>query len=510
MSLSLLLHHLIVKILGLQLTFAAKVIGDLIGKSDRTVREWRGTFLCNDGSFPGSLQGRYQLTGVLGQNEELNKHVRKYVRENANIKGKPNMTTASFCQWVNNELLPNSVLEPGFPRKISVDTARRWLHHLDFKVLDRKNGVYIDGHEREDVVAYRKEFIQKMVSIGFINKDNAPTPQAAQCLPEDVRCPPEEQLQKTVVLFHDESIFSANEDQGTQWGEKDNFAIKPKTKGSGIMVSDFIDEFNGYLCLSDTEFSLAKRTYGNNIKKEARQYLEYGESREGYWTSDKFLAQMEHAVKIADIKYPKGLGYCVVWVFDNSSCHNAYADDALNANNMNAKPGGKQAHLRDTEWNEKPQRMVFNIGIPKGLIQVLTERGKYKKSMKLEDMRKEISTHPDFMNEMTKLEHFLHDRGHVCIMLPKFHCELNPIERCWGQAKRYTRSFANYTLPRLRTNVPNGLDSVTLDNIKNYFRKARQYMFAYLEGYVAGPDLEKTVKVYKKVYKLHRKVGVNS
>ena len=64
---------------------------------------------------------------------------------------------------------------------------------------------------------------------------------------------------------------------------------------------------------------------------------------------------MEHAIKIADIKYPKDVGYRVVWVFDNSSCHNAYADDALNANNMNAKPGGKQPCLRDTEWDERPQ-----------------------------------------------------------------------------------------------------------------------------------------------------------
>ena len=66
------------------------------------------------------------------QNEELNKDVTQYVRENANVKGKPNITTASFCQWVNNELLSNHVLEPGFPRKICIDTARRWLHHLEF------------------------------------------------------------------------------------------------------------------------------------------------------------------------------------------------------------------------------------------------------------------------------------------------------------------------------------------------------------------------------------------
>ena len=443
------------------------------------------------------------------QNEELNKELRQYVRENTNVKGKPNMTTASLCQWVNNELLSNHVLEPGFPRKISIDTARRWLHHLEFRVLDRKKGIYIDGHEREDVVTYRQKYLRKMVSLGFINKDNAPTQEAAQCLPEDLRCPPKEQLEKTIILFHDESIFSANEDQGSQWGEKDNFAIKPKSKGSGIMISDFIDEVNGYLRLSDTEYSLAKIKYGNNIKKEAQEYLEYGESREGYWTSNKFLAQMDSAVKIADTKYPKDKGYRVAWVFDNSSCHNAYSENALVAANMNAKPGGKQSHLRGTQWNRKLQRMVFNIGIPKGLIQVLTERGKYDKSMKLEDMRKEISTHPDFMNEKTKLEHFLHDCGHICIMLPKFHCELNPIERCWGQAKRYTRSFTNYSLPRLRINIPNELDSVSLDNIQNYFRKVRQYMFGYLEGFTAGPDLEKTIKKYKKAYKSHRKISTD-
>jgi len=135
------------------------VIGDLINKSDRTVREWRATFLYNDGCFPDSLQGKYQRKGVVWQNEELNMDVRQYIRENANVKGQPNMSTASFCQWVNNELFPNHVLEPGYPHKINIDTARRLLHHLEFRVLDRKKGVYIDGHEREDVVTYHQIYL---------------------------------------------------------------------------------------------------------------------------------------------------------------------------------------------------------------------------------------------------------------------------------------------------------------------------------------------------------------
>ena len=48
---------------------------------------------------------------------------------------------------------------------------------------------------------------------------------------------------------------------------------------------------------------------------------------------------------------------------------------ALVAANMNAKPGGKQSHLRDTQWNGKLQRMIFNIGIPKGLISKCSLKG---------------------------------------------------------------------------------------------------------------------------------------
>ena len=69
--------------------------------------------------------------------------------------------------------------------------------------------------------------------------------------------------------------------------------------------------------------------------------MEYGENKGGYWNSDKFLAQIKDAAKIVDVKYPREKRYKVAWIFDNSSCHGAYADDALNVYKMNAKPGGK-------------------------------------------------------------------------------------------------------------------------------------------------------------------------
>ena len=67
-------------------------------------------------------------------------------------------------------------------------------------------------------------------------------------------------------------------------------------------------------------------------------------------------------------------------------------------------------------------------GIPKGMRLVLEERGINTRNMKADDMRDILSSHPDFQNEKSMIEHFLfEEKGHIVYMLPKFHCELNPI-----------------------------------------------------------------------------------
>ena len=70
-------------------------------------------------------QGQYQRIGVLWKNEDINNKASRYICDNAAVKGKPNLTAGKFCEWVNDELLPNETLEPGFPRKVSVQTGRR-------------------------------------------------------------------------------------------------------------------------------------------------------------------------------------------------------------------------------------------------------------------------------------------------------------------------------------------------------------------------------------------------
>ena len=70
-------------------------------------------------------------------NEDLCEKTRVYVWENAAQRGRFTLTASSFCHWVNNELPPNFVLEPGYSHRVSVETARKWLPELGFEILQQ-------------------------------------------------------------------------------------------------------------------------------------------------------------------------------------------------------------------------------------------------------------------------------------------------------------------------------------------------------------------------------------
>ena len=88
--------------------------------------------------------------------------------------------------------------------------------------------------------------------------------------------PPDVELNKKLVLiYHDESIFSANEGQQWMWASEDMSVLKPKTRRSGIMVSDYINQHNGFLRLGDEEHWNAKAG-DPNFPKVAKAQLEHG------------------------------------------------------------------------------------------------------------------------------------------------------------------------------------------------------------------------------------------
>ena len=69
------------------------------------------------------------------------------------------VTPRTLCHHVNNVILP--AFEIG--ATISESTARRWLKfRLGYECKEAKKGIYIDGHERPDVIKERKAFIEQI------------------------------------------------------------------------------------------------------------------------------------------------------------------------------------------------------------------------------------------------------------------------------------------------------------------------------------------------------------
>jgi hypothetical protein len=50
-------------------------------------------------------------------------------------------------------------------------------------------------------------------------------------------------------------------------------------------------------------------------------------------------------------------------------------------------------------------------------------------------MHRVLSLQQDFQSETSLVQSIIECAGHVCLFLPRFHCELNPIEMLWGYAK---------------------------------------------------------------------------
>lgn len=218
---------------------------------------------------------------------------------------------------------------------------------------------------------------------------------------------------------------------------KDKTLLRKKGRGRLIHVSDCINELGGRLAVRDADGA---------ITKEARKIIYPGSNGDAWWDNAQMMKQMDEAILVFEEAYP---GHKALFIFDQSSNHAAMGDDSLQAFTMNLSNGGKQRRQRNTiipdnnphpAYRNQPQSMTTESGEAKGLKQTLEERGFDVKGMKSKCsprcdstqekccMARLLSHQDDFRLQTSQLEKFITGRDHYCIFLPKFHCELNPIE----------------------------------------------------------------------------------
>ncbi|KAI5822101.1 hypothetical protein K523DRAFT_257501 [Schizophyllum commune Tattone D] len=307
------------------------------------------------------------------------------------------------------------------------------------------------------------------------------------------------------------------------------------------MVADFVSMDHGWLRSLDGE-------------RSARVYFHAGKNRDGWFDNEDVLKQAHCAMDILNASYPDEEH---VLIYDNATTHRKRPVGALTASGMTKGPSanffvqtamlddegrpvydstGKRAKekttkMRDTVWEGKTQTLYFadmpssdasaeeieHKGKFKGMRRLLEERGLYMEGMKAQCnakkwgacpqdgkdgkinccCRRTLYNQPDFQNVPSALEVEAEQRGFRVLFLPKYHCELNPIEMCWGYCKRIYRVLPfSKELDQLERNVRACLEEVPLVTIRRFFNRTMRFLDAYSKG-LDGEAADWAVKKFR-------------
>ena len=288
-------------------------------------------------------------------------------------------------------------------REVSKMTVLRWVHKLGFKWADSSSAPFCDRHEDPDVVAYRKEWVTKMIEL----KPRLPVLNVSTGKPEWPNLPP-----GTIPLLHgnhDEAMMYANEGNRFAWVSKDGYHLKPKGDGSTIMVSGVSVPCHGWLGLTVTE----PKTNGS-------------------WTHTDVMDNVSKVMDEFESLFP---GCQLLLTYDNAPSHVARRKGALCTYAMNKSDGGKQPILTQLGWYDKyddatgtvirVQQQMWYAGpdgmpIAKGALTICKERGLpgVHDKMRRNELRALLYTEPDFTSVKPEVQEEVDRRGHILLFGP--------------------------------------------------------------------------------------------
>jgi hypothetical protein len=253
----------------------AKGRGTYYGKH---LRHWIHAFILDPTSLPTNAWGSgniCRLDTEDGLREELRNHLQtigKYVK------------AEDVVEYLDRR---DTKTRYGATTSISVSTARRWMIKLGYHWADTPSGQYVDGHERDDVVAYRQNvflpaWFAKEHQLRVWTKENMDKPVSD----EPISIPNHQP--RNVAWLHDETVFCANDRRERRWVPDTETAVpKPKGEGASLMVADFVSADYGWLRSPDG-------------KESARVAIRPGVNRDGYFTNADILAQVTVAMDIVE------------------------------------------------------------------------------------------------------------------------------------------------------------------------------------------------------------------
>ncbi|KAI0371845.1 hypothetical protein BV20DRAFT_941233 [Pilatotrama ljubarskyi] len=475
----------------------------------RSLRAWTREFLADRHALPTDVEHTWSQS-ILEQKPGLKEAI------SAHLQTLRNFVRALDIVHFTSE--PATLLRFGLAKPVSLATAQCWMHALEHRWTKGPNGQFVDGHERKDVVGYRQQsFLPAMAEYDQYarqwDKDGQEVPATPQTGDSAASHPSRKHV---VYWWHNESTFYAHDQHTQRWVHKREKAT-PRRKGEGasLMAADFVSAEYGWLRSPDGRDS-------------TRILFHVGKNRDGYFTHEEIF---QHATKAMDILRQHFPDEEHVFIFDNAPTHLKRAADALSARHMSMGPTregnptfGVETNIRDENgrpifgcdgkpMKEKvpmmdacfadgsPQSLYFLPGHPragvfKGMALILQERGYSTQGLRAQCpefkckppalnccCRRLLFNEPDFRDVQSLLEIHCKARRFPVLFLPKFHCELNCIEQCWGYSKRLYRQMpASSSEADLEKNVIAALDLVPLVVIRWFYTRAHRFMDAYHRG----------------------------
>ncbi|THU95070.1 hypothetical protein K435DRAFT_819824 [Dendrothele bispora CBS 962.96] len=382
---------------------------------------------------------------------------------------------------------PDVMEKHGITREISLRMANHYLKALGFRFAHPKKGQFADGHERDDVVYYReRRYIPRWKQIWGQTRKWTAENQAE----EGPLCG------RRIIWYHKDSTAK----------------LYQKGDGHSLMIADFVSADFGWLRTPDG--------------RSAHEVMFPGKQKDGYFTAEDIQKQADNAINLVQEMWPE---YEHIFIYDNATTHLKRPDGSLSAQKMPKGPSknffvevtqrdeqGKPVYNSDGTYAKtkiqmtgakfadgRPQSLYYGNsegekfpGQFKGMERILDEWGIKIDKKKAECKgfhcaapaidcccRRILYNQPDFELIESVLETKCKERGVEVIFLPKFHCELNPIEQCWGYSKRLYRFYPESRREDdLKRNALECLDAVPLESIRRFFNQAYKFLDAYSKG----------------------------
>ncbi|CAF4180647.1 unnamed protein product [Rotaria sp. Silwood2] len=300
---------------------------------------------------------------------------------------------------------------------------------------------YFEGHERDDVVKHRTEFINYFLA----HKDSYYTITDGETPMWKIPT----QIPHRILIFHDESTFRSGEVSPKRWLFKENIPFFSKGRGRSHMVSDFLVQHPSglFFQLPENECKQAVMKYKslnvnsdvNYLDRTATASINIG--TDAYFDNDTILGQFERLFQMLEFKQEYKDNQIEI-IADNARTHTTKSYSLQDF----GKTIGTRCPVEQIEYvDENNRKKVIDCyfkegeykGKSKGLVQLCKDLdAQLPAKIKLDEIIKILSTHPAFQN-VTKLEMLGTKYKVTIIYCPKYHCELNAIEGLWCNQKAF-------------------------------------------------------------------------